>query len=776
MYFKPSRTSVTKRLDERTDGSGNKIAPLAAGWFTKDSNTKLGKRRKRFFLLVEHSVHYYIRENDGGLGDEYKGTIELTSSTTIAVPKDKDGKILHIDSRGREWVLEATGSPTLSPKAQIDKWVAALASVLKEVKAKASTRRTTTLSAGTSGDGSALVPDVGSLVGAANVAEQCVRIMHHPASKGWPTSDPSCRFSLEMSGRGGRIFNFFGEDPATAHEWRALFCLVSKCCYGCGERVVSEEATDGASAQCCAVSNAGLLYHFECFHCCECSIDVAAKKRGNAEVVLPTELLSIVGDKVYCNKHVRSRRRQAKDRGEALVEFMNVSYRVLAAGRDLDRFIQAKLRNSAMLLVSTDETDESTGDGGAGSDPGQALDFSRRFTPEELRKVPQAVLVDIMKRLKEKDLDEREATREIRAIVDDDGTFDVLRYLCVGQRHVFAHERGSTPYGDEVLDKSSELCRIRIALGDEDAAQLPNIGVKQFEISSIRPDSFRQLRAVSHIDEGKWRESFFNAPGPNNLLSGGASGCFVVSTPDKQYVLKDMRGSERDVLLAMLPQYLDHIKSFPNTLLTRIIGLYDIKIGDRVTTVVMMTSVLAYHVKLRFHEIYDLKGSFVGRKAGSKRKESIVPAGERSGTLKDLDLRRNIVLHDGAESEMIKTQLNRDTAFLQKLQLMDYSLVLGIHFTDEADWVPPPLPRGPQGWYSVGFMGAGAEPETSALHVLGIIDFLQRWDAKKAMENTLKSSLLGQDKHGISAVNPEEYAKRFQSVLGGRFEAQKATK
>jgi hypothetical protein len=39
-------------------------------------------------------------------------------------------------------------------------------------------------------------------------------------------------------------------------------------------------------------------------------------------------------------------------------------------------------------------------------------------------------------------------------------------------------------------------------------------------------------------------------------------------------------------------------------------------------------------------------------------------------------------------------------------------------------------------------------------------------------ESMLKSSVLGQDVHGISAVKPDEYANRFTSVLSGWFEIE----
>jgi hypothetical protein len=787
MYFKPGRTMPRGRVGPddggHADGAASPTAATMQGWFIKDSHTKLGKRRKRFFVLVDLVLHYYVRATDGGTGDEWKGSIELSASSSIQVPPDRDGKVLRIDTRDtrhRAYVLEATGSGDMSAAEQVEAWAAALKSVVADLNAKASSRRTSTLSGGgaAAGDGTNGVPNIGPLVGAMNIAEQCALVVHHPSSKGWPTaSKPACRFSIEMDSPNKdarpKVVSFIGVDPATAHEWRAMLSLVAKCCYGCGKPVVTGPggAVDGRVAQCCAVSDLGLLYHFDCFGCCECPC-----KRKNSsvsgKVVLPTELLSVVGDNVYCDKHARPRRQQAKDRDEAVVELLHVSYRVLPEGKDLDTFVQTVLRKSALLLVSGGEADSTIQEEPVELSGGIEV----LFTPEELRKAPQAVLLDIMGRLKDKTITELAAVRELRNVVDDDGTLDVLRYLVVGQRHLFAHAKLTEPADGgsvEVVEETADAVKLRVKVNDADRHQLPNTGVKQFEIVSHRPATFQKIRRASGIDEDKWRESFGVAPGPSNLLSGGASGCFVVSTPNDQYVMKDMRGSEREVLLSMLPQYLAHIEAHPGTLLTRIIGLFEVKVADTTTSVVVMTSVLSYHTELKYSEIYDLKGSFVGRKAiGSTRKDAIMQSGTFSGTRKDLDLRRNLVLHDADECDLIKRQLQVDTLFLQKLQLMDYSLVLAIHIADDPEWTPAPRPTGPQGWISRGFLGTGPEPHSRALHLVGIIDFLQRWNAAKVMENTLKSSFMGQDKHGISAVNPEEYAKRFRSVLSGRFEAE----
>jgi hypothetical protein len=51
-----------------------------------------------------------------------------------------------------------------------------------------------------------------------------------------------------------------------------------------------------------------------------------------------------------------------------------------------------------------------------------------------------------------------------------------------------------------------------------------------------------------------------------------------------------------------------------------------------------------------------------------------------------------------------------------------------------------------------------------AVYYLGLIDFLQPWTARKAVERRLKG-LIGYDTKAISCVDPEEYAIRFLEFL-----------
>lgn len=86
---------------------------------------------------------------------------------------------------------------------------------------------------------------------------------------------------------------------------------------------------------------------------------------------------------------------------------------------------------------------------------------------------------------------------------------------------------------------------------------------------------------------------------------------------------------------------------------------------------VVMTSV--FDTPAQINTIYDLKGSLVGRSASQKEREN-------GGVLKDNDLISDkCKLHFGSKKAAFMAQLEKDAMFLAKLNIMDYSLLVGIH-------------------------------------------------------------------------------------------------
>jgi 1-phosphatidylinositol-4-phosphate 5-kinase len=76
------------------------------------------------------------------------------------------------------------------------------------------------------------------------------------------------------------------------------------------------------------------------------------------------------------------------------------------------------------------------------------------------------------------------------------------------------------------------------------------------------------------------------------------------------------------------------------------------------------------------HETYDLKGSTVGREYSEEK-----AAANPRAVLKDLNwINRGKMLELGPEKRALLTeQLRRDAELLRKINVMDYSLLVGIH-------------------------------------------------------------------------------------------------
>lgn len=140
--------------------------------------------------------------------------------------------------------------------------------------------------------------------------------------------------------------------------------------------------------------------------------------------------------------------------------------------------------------------------------------------------------------------------------------------------------------------------------------------------------------------------------------------------PSTQTQTKD----ENKFMKRILPHYYKYTTENPHTQLVRILGMHRVKMYHlrRKVHFVIMASV--FDTPQEIHTIYDLKGSLVGRAAKKKEREN-------GGVLKDLDLLSDArKLHLGPEKKrLFMEQLARDAFFLASLNIMDYSLLVGIH-------------------------------------------------------------------------------------------------
>ncbi|KAI1139229.1 SAICAR synthase-like protein [Hypoxylon sp. FL0543] len=196
-----------------------------------------------------------------------------------------------------------------------------------------------------------------------------------------------------------------------------------------------------------------------------------------------------------------------------------------------------------------------------------------------------------------------------------------------------------------------------------------------FKFKDYAPWVFRHLRALFRLDPADYLMSLTGKYILSELGSPGKSGSFFYFSRDYKYIIKTIHHGEHKFLRKILKDYYQHVTDNPNTLLSQFYGLHRVKMpyGKKIHFVVM-NNLFPPHRDI--HTTFDLKGSTVGR---DYREEDLEK--NPRATLKDLNwLRRKRHLELGLQKKrLFLQQLERDVRLLQKLQIMDYSLLIGIH-------------------------------------------------------------------------------------------------
>jgi 1-phosphatidylinositol-4-phosphate 5-kinase len=187
---------------------------------------------------------------------------------------------------------------------------------------------------------------------------------------------------------------------------------------------------------------------------------------------------------------------------------------------------------------------------------------------------------------------------------------------------------------------------------------------------------FRDLREEHfHLDPADYLLSLTAKYILSELGSPGKSGSFFYFSRDYRFIIKTIAHSEHKFLRSILRDYHQHVISNPHTLLSRFYGLHRVKLPrGRKIHFVIMNNLFPPHYDI--HETYDLKGSAYGREYPEDR-----AATNPKAVLKDINwVNRGRILELGPEKQaLFAEQLRRDTEFLKRIQVMDYSLLVGIH-------------------------------------------------------------------------------------------------
>jgi len=337
-----------------------------------------------------------------------------------------------------------------------------------------------------------------------------------------------------------------------------------------------------------------------------------------------------------------------------------------------------------------------------------------------------------------------------------------------------------------------------------------------FKVKEYCPLVFRNLRERFGIDDMDFLNSLIKSPKPIAPMKGGSSAHFYLSA-DRMYVIKTLTTEEVEEMHSLLKQYHPYIVDrHARTLLPQYLAMYRLTVDNIETYLAVIRNVFSAHLKV--HRKYDLKGSTVDREASEKEKGKLLP------TLKDNDFLNDglkICIGEEGKEALLET-LTADVEFLTRLNIMDYSLLLGVHDldkavedaqqaveeeTDEEEYdsggsagialTPPDSPGCMRQSLELGrahqrkvssMMNATIDPDkdiyaipsrvdsTSSqqnqrhIYFMSIVDVLTHYGVKKAAAKAAKTVKYGSSVDGISTAEPEQYAKRFLAFISEAIE------
>ncbi|DBA04988.1 TPA: hypothetical protein N0F65_006990 [Lagenidium giganteum] len=384
---------------------------------------------------------------------------------------------------------------------------------------------------------------------------------------------------------------------------------------------------------------------------------------------------------------------------------------------------------------------------------------------------------------------------------------------------------------------------IKDVLGKKSFQQLVNstplfsflpMSMKEMQFYDFQPRVFASIRHMYGIDDAEYVFAFRRTA--NERISEGRSGAFIFNTCDRKYLVKSMTSSEKAVLLELFPKYVRYLQWNPNTLLPRFFGFHAMKMYGQIFYFVVMGNILSTTEVI--HRRYDIKGSWVDRNApacvlgekyrcskcnrffvfGDRKAASCESTGAEHYAdivLRDNDLKMRLKLEPGTASQLLK-QLTRDSNFLASNGIMDYSLLIGIHYAQFVvvgeTTAPRPgatehMPVSRNNSASCNDGGSlvlmvredsfpiedasdvqlqrqfsSVEGPSIRLHrycvnqvsgpgtyYFGLVDILQRWTIGKQAERVYKTTILRKDPRGLSAIGPRPYATRFQQKMAQLF-------
>lgn len=271
-----------------------------------------------------------------------------------------------------------------------------------------------------------------------------------------------------------------------------------------------------------------------------------------------------------------------------------------------------------------------------------------------------------------------------------------------------------------------------------------------FKFKNYAPVAFRHFGDLFGIKMENYLHSMCSSPLRELPSPGGSNSAFYL-TYDDAFIVKTISKTEGEFLLKLLPGYYLNLTQNPRTLLPKFFGFYSINRNGKRIHLVTMNNVIPSNI--RINQRYDLKGST------HRRKLNPIEAAKPSPTYKDLDFLQHHPggLHLDSETyNMLSETLKRDCRVLESFDIIDYSLLLAVHYSG-------PTPKRPKNKGRVSGVPATTINGERLILFMGIIDTLQCYQIRKKIEHAWKSLIYKSD--SISVHRPDTYSSRFRKFI-----------
>ncbi|GAB5354547.1 hypothetical protein AAMO2058_000127800 [Amorphochlora amoebiformis] len=296
-------------------------------------------------------------------------------------------------------------------------------------------------------------------------------------------------------------------------------------------------------------------------------------------------------------------------------------------------------------------------------------------------------LVEDLKAMEGMHLEELIQHKEIKRLKSSDkADTSVAR---IAESMIFAL-RWSLMRNPEAIDKlsSSDFSQVVEASfpssGSGAPMYTPAHRLGDFNWKDYSPKVFKKIRQeFSGVSELQYLEMIAANQKFLEFISNSRSGAFFFYSANGRFMIKTISKAECDFMRQSLKKYYHHLKKNRKSLVAKVYGLHRVKIGGMSLKFLIMESIFYSEAPRYIHTIFDLKGSRGVTRMATAKDFSRAPTENFTSTvLKDNDFvdRKGEIRLGKEKSEELKKQLTADIHFLQKLKVIDYSLLVGMHF------------------------------------------------------------------------------------------------